>query len=61
MFDLLPIQDAVNSLYSTIMTNQNAFGVQNVYVERGSDVQMEQVADGLNLSKVIRGFNLQDL
>ena len=56
MFDLLPIQDAVNSLYSTIMTNQNAFGVQNVYVERGSDVQMEQVADGLNFIQGNPGF-----
>jgi len=57
MFDLLPIQDAVNSLYSTIMTNQNTFGVQNVYVERGSDVQMEQIADGLNFIQGNPGFN----
>jgi hypothetical protein len=56
MFDLLPIQDAVNSLYSTIMTNQNAFGVQNVYVERGSDVQMEQISDGLNFIQGNPGF-----
>lgn len=57
MFDLLPIQDAVNSLYSTIMTNQNTFGVQNVYVERGSDVQMEQISDGLNFIQGNPGFN----
>jgi hypothetical protein len=56
MFDLLPIQDAVNSLYSTIMTNQNTFGVQNVYVERGSDVQMEQISDGLNFIQGNPGF-----
>jgi hypothetical protein len=57
MFDLLPIQDAVNSLYSTIMTNQSTFGVQNVYVERGSDVQVEQIADGLNFIQGNPGFN----
>jgi len=57
MFDLLPIQDAVNSLYSTIMTNQNTFGVQNVYVERGSDVQVEQISDGLNFIQGNPGFN----
>jgi hypothetical protein len=56
MFDLLPVQDAINSLYSTIMTNQNAFGVQNIYVERGSDVQMEQVSDGLNFIQGNPGF-----
>jgi hypothetical protein len=57
MFDLLPIQDAVNSLYSTIMTNQSTFGVQNVYVERGSDVQVEQISDGLNFIQGNPGFN----
>jgi hypothetical protein len=57
MFDLLPIQDAVNSLYSTIMTNQTTFGVQNVYVERGSDVQVEQISDGLNFIQGNPGFN----
>lgn len=57
MFDLLPVQDAVNSLYSTIMTNQTTFGVQNVYVERGSDVQVEQISDGLNFIQGNPGFN----
>ena len=49
MFDLLPIQDAVNSLYSTIMTNQNAFGVQNIYIPRGADVSMKSLEGGLNI------------
>jgi hypothetical protein len=48
MFDLLPIQDAVNSLYSTIMTNQNNFGVQNIYVTRDADIQIEQISGGMN-------------
>lgn len=49
MFDLLPMQDAVNSLYSTILTNQHAFGVQNIYVPRGADVSMKSLEGGLNI------------
>lgn len=49
MFDLLPIQDAVNSLYSTVLTNQHAFGVQNIYVPRGADVSMKSLEGGLNI------------
>lgn len=48
MFDLLPMQDAVNSLYSTIMTNQNAFGVQSILNPRGNDVRVNQLQSGLN-------------
>jgi hypothetical protein len=48
MFDLLPMQDAVNSLYSTILTNQNAFGVQNILNPRGNDVRVSQVNGALN-------------
>lgn len=49
MFDLLPIQDAVNMLYSTILTNQHAFGVQNIYVPRGADVTVSALSGGLNV------------
>jgi hypothetical protein len=48
MFDLLPIQSAVNSLYSTILTNQNAFGVQNILNPRGNDIRVTQVEGGMN-------------
>ena len=48
MFDLLPLQDALNSLYSTVLTNQNAFGVQNILNPRGNDVRVNQVEGGLN-------------
>lgn len=48
MFDLLPMQDAVNSLYSTILTNQNAFGVQNILNPRGNDIRVNQLQGGLN-------------
>lgn len=48
MFDLLPLQDAVNSLYSTIMTNQNAFGVQNILNPEGNNIKVNQLEGGLN-------------
>ncbi len=48
MFDLLPLQDMLNSLYSTAATNINAFGVQNILNPRGNDVSVEQVSEGMN-------------
>jgi len=48
MFDLLPMQDSINSLYSTVMTNQTAFGVQNILNPRGNDVKVNQLEGGLN-------------
>ena len=48
MWDILPLQDAVNSLYSTIMTNNNAFGVQNILNPQGNNVKVNQLEGGLN-------------
>lgn len=49
LFDLYPIQEAINSLYGVVLTNQNAFGVQSVFIERGADITMSGVQGGLNL------------
>lgn len=49
MFDLLPIQDSINSLYSTILTNQHAFGIQNIYIPRGAEVSLKSLEGGLNI------------
>lgn len=49
MFDLLPLQEYLNSSYSTIATNQNAFGVQNILNPRGTDIQPNQLVGGLNI------------
>lgn len=49
MFDVFPIQEGINSLYSTIMTNQNAFGVQNLWVPKNSDINMASMPGGLNI------------
>jgi protein-tyrosine-phosphatase len=48
-FDLLAVQDAIDMLYSTILTNQAAFGVQNVAVPKGCNFTVTQVLGGLNL------------
>lgn len=49
MFDIYPIQEGINSLYSTIMTNQSTFGVQNVFVPRGADITVSALEGGLNV------------
>jgi hypothetical protein len=48
-FDMLPIQKAIDGLASTIQTNQEAFGVQNVLVPRGSNLDVEELVGGLNI------------
>lgn len=49
MFDVLPIQDAINALYSVVFTNQHTFGVQSIYVPRGADINIKSVEGGLNI------------
>lgn len=48
MFDIYPLQEAINALMSGALTNQNAFMVQSVFVQKGSDLNIEQI-DGLTL------------
>lgn len=49
MFDVFPIQESLNSLYSAVMTNQNAFAVQNIFVPRGADITMSSLEGALNI------------
>ena len=49
MFDIYPIQEGINSLYSTILTNQSAFGVQNLFVKHGSDLDINSLEGALNI------------
>jgi hypothetical protein len=49
MYDVFPMQEALNSLYSAVMTNQNAFNVQNLWVPRGADINLSQLEGGLNI------------
>lgn len=49
MYDVFPMQEALNSLYSAMMTNNNASMVQNVFVKRGADLTTASLAGGLNI------------
>lgn len=49
IFDLLPIQEAMNALYSTVATNQTAFGIQNVLVPQNANINFSQLGGGLNV------------
>jgi len=48
-FDLIAVQEGVDMLYSTVITNQSTFGVQNVMVPKGHDLSVTQISGGLNL------------
>ena len=49
MFDILPIQEAINSIYSGILSNNTAFMVQNLYVPRNADISINSLFGGLNI------------
>lgn len=48
-FDLLPIQESIDILYSTVITNQSTFGVQNILIPKGHDLSTSQMSGGLNV------------
>jgi len=48
-FDLLAVQEAVDLLYSTVLSNQAAFGVQSVWIKRGEGIDETQLSSGLNV------------
>lgn len=49
MFDVYPLQEAINSLYSAALTNNNAFAVQSIYIPRGADISYASVEGGMNI------------
>jgi len=48
-FDLLPVEEMTDSLHSTICTNNNAFGVQNIWSPKGNGLEVSTLAGGLRL------------
>jgi hypothetical protein len=48
-WDLIGIAEVIDSLYSTVTTNQTSFGVQNILVPKGHDIAYQQLTGGLNL------------
>lgn len=51
MFDLFPIQQCVNSIYSAIQTNQTAFGVHNIFVETNANIDVSNLEGAMNVIK----------
>lgn len=48
-FDLLPMQKAIDDLYSIILTNQRTFGVQNILLPKGHNLTVDALGSGLNV------------
>lgn len=48
-YDLLPVQEAIDLLYSAAISNNVAFAVQNLLVPKGHDTSVTQLSGGLNL------------
>jgi len=49
LFDLMPMQESVNMLYSTILTNNYATGVQLLFVPRNAGISIEALGEGLSI------------
>lgn len=49
MFDIYPLQEMVDSTYSAISTNHNAFAVQSVFFPRNGDLDVMGVTGGMNI------------
>lgn len=49
LFDVFPIQQSIDAMYSTIMTNNSVMGVQNVFVQRGADISVDSLHGGMNI------------
>jgi hypothetical protein len=49
MYDVLAIQKAIDSLASVLLTNNQAFGVQNIWSKKGNGLTVNQIVGGLNL------------
>lgn len=49
MFDIYPLQEMANSLYSAIATNQTAFAVQSLWVPDGSNIAVNSLGEGMQI------------
>lgn len=47
-WDLLPVQKALDNSFSTIDTNQSAFGVQNISMPRNANIEVSELNGSLN-------------
>lgn len=49
MLDILPLQQGIDTLASILLSNNAAFGVQNITIPKGSGITVTQMNDGLNV------------
>jgi hypothetical protein len=54
-WDLMGVQRMADAILSAAATNYDAFAIQNIVVEEGTDLNPLEVAGGLNFLKVPRG------
>lgn len=54
-FDLLALQQGIDAVRSAELSAVTAFGVQNIIVEDGGNIGLEQLTGGLNLIKIPKG------
>lgn len=57
VWDLLALQELYDSALSIMITNMEAFGVQNIVLPEGAEVGVEELRDGLNLIRYPQGFD----
>lgn len=55
-FDIMPIQEAINVLASTVLSNEAALGVQNILIPNGCTITAEELAKGLRVLKYDPNF-----
>lgn len=52
LFDLLPLQDALDMTTSAILTNQAANAVQNFQMQKGTGIKVTNISDGMRILEV---------
>jgi hypothetical protein len=53
--DLLSLQQALDALHTSTLTNQSTFGVQNVVITKGSKISIDALRGGMNVIEVPEG------
>lgn len=48
-YDALPLQEAVDILSSTILSNQRSFGIQRIWQQTGNGITVDDLSEGLSL------------
>lgn len=50
-YDVMVLQQVLNMVYSTILTNQQAFGVQSIWVPGNANLSSEELSNGMVILK----------